>query len=194
MASCIPSLTNRRFHTNIYRPTHSIMLLFLASALCFEGAYTRISVTEFLDHVWNISSNGAHNVAAGEYFQDAPNNTCYVVREKGEAIITHNYTYYYVYGTKKEIALLTKQLEPLVDNETTIEEMHRDGCDISFVILKAEASEYQQSVFWINIVVWAIILAGVLTGLLLWHCDNYAKDPGNSLLFVTDGNRIVTGQ
>ena len=188
------SLPNRRFHTNIYRPTHSIMLLFLASALCFEGAYTRISVSDFLDLVWTISSNGDENVAASDYFKEPENCTRYLVREKGEAITTHNYTYYYVYGTKKEIALLTKQLEPIVDNETTIEEMHRDGCDISFVILKAEASQYQQSVFWINIVVWAIILAGVLTGLLLWHCDNYAKDPGNSLLFVTDGNRIVTGQ
>ena len=170
------------------------MFLLAAACLCFEGAYTRISVTEFLDHVWNINSDEAHNVAATDYFKEPPNNTCYVIREKGERIITHNYTYYYVYGTKKEIALLTKQFEPLIDNETTIEAMHSEGCEINFVILKAEASEYQQSVFWINIVVWAIILAGVLTGLLLWHCDNYAKDPGNSLLFVTDGNRIVTGQ
>ena len=170
------------------------MFLLAAACLCFEGAYTRISVSDFLDQVWTISSNGDENVAASDYFKDPENCTRYLVREKGEAITTHNYTYYYVYGTKKEIALLTKQLEPIVDNETTIEEMHRDGCDISFVILKAEASQYQQSVFWINIVVWAIILAGVLTGLLLWHCDNYAKDPGNSLLFVTDGNRIVTGQ
>ena len=93
------------------------MFLLAAACLCFEGAYTRISVTEFLDHVWNINSDEAHNVAATDYFKEPPNNTCYVIREKGERIITHNYTYYYVYGTKKEIALLTKQFEPLAEGE-----------------------------------------------------------------------------
>ena len=170
------------------------MFLFFGMSLCFQGAFTRISAGDFREMLWNMSSEEATNQDASTYFSAEIPKECFVVREKGEMITTHNYTYYYVYGTKAEIALLTKQIELITDNETTIEEMRDQGCNITFVIPKAEASEYQISVFWITLIVCIIGVAGLLTGFLLWHCDDYSKDPANSLLFVTDGNRIVTGQ
>ena len=168
------------------------MFWFVASALAWAPTYTRVSAAEFQQLVWKLKSGDKTNVAAAEYFAAPAAETYFVVREAGEVPTGWNSTFYYVYGTKEEIALLKEQTARVTDSETSMEDIPTGK--FVFARFEAEASEYQQSVFWINIVVWGMILSGVVTGLVLWACDGYAKDPANSLLFVTDGNRLVTGE
>lgn len=169
------------------------MFWFVASALAWAPTYTRVSVSEFEKMIWQMKAADVNHVSANQYFSAGGNQTYFVIREAGEIPTGWNSTFYYVYGTKAEIALLKEQTAVVTDNSTNIESLPA-GSNVVFARFEAEANEYQLSVFWINIVVWAMIIGGVVTGLTLWHTDGYAKDPANSLLFVTDGNRLVTGE
>lgn len=170
------------------------MFWFVATALAWAPTYTRVTVSEFEKMIWQMKAADVNHVSASDYFNTPANpETYFVVREAGEIPTGWNSTFYYVYGTKAEIALLKEQTAIVTDNETSMESFPT-GTKFVFARFEAESDQYQLSLFWINIIVWAMIIGGVATALTLWHTDGYAKDPANSLLFVTDGNRLVTGE
>ncbi|KAH0791633.1 hypothetical protein GPJ56_004480 [Histomonas meleagridis] len=122
------------------------------------------------------------------------NKTVYVMRDSGEREDGSNYTFYKVTGTTQELAELRASLNSIVDPVSNISQYADQGYTVKFFFLEKAASFSQMSTFWVNIVVWIIFIAAALSGYLIWHFDNYSKDPKNSLLFVTEGNRIVTGE
>jgi hypothetical protein len=161
----------------------------------YAPLYTRVTAANFSSILWNSVTNGtsAANLPLNTYTSILPNLT-YVVRSRGEKLSGWNYTYYYVYGTPAEIAALNATLTPLYNGSALVDPLVHNENNTAFVILQTEASDSQTMLFWANIVVWLLFLGFVAASLIVWHTDNYAKDPANSLLFVTDGNRIVTGE
>ena len=168
------------------------MFVLLGSVACFAPTFTHVTVSEFANQIWQQSAGDVTHVSLGKYSDGPANETYYVVRQGGELPTGWNYTYYYVSGTKEEIAILNTSLSVVLDEATNISSL--PTANVVFLMLKPKASDNQASLFWINIIVWLFLIGGALTALLLWHCDNYAKDPANSLLFVTDGSRIVSGE
>jgi len=168
------------------------MWLLLGATWALAPNYTRITVPAFLENVWKSGGAEGPNANATEYFE-RKGLTYYVQRTAGEVPTGWNTTFYYVYGTKEEIAALKATADPVIDANMSIADATTKGT-VLFVIFKEVSSLDQLSIFWINVVAWLIILAALLTGFTLWAKDDYAKNPANSLLFVTDGNRIATGE
>ena len=156
-------------------------------------SYTTISVSEFYQNQFqlNTQSNTSYALNSSLYNES---KTVYVIRETGEREDGSNYTFYKVTGTTQELAELKAALNLITDPTSNISDYVDQGYTINFLVLEKEASFSQMSTFWVNIVVWIIFIAAALSGYLIWHFDNYSKDPRNSLLFVTEGNRIVTGE
>jgi hypothetical protein len=184
-------------------------LFALGSSQTWAANYTRRTAAEFSKGLWaNISLDNYNpdkdspappaSLSLDDYNADSDrvSKYCYVVRSAGEPTSGWNYTYFYVTGTKQEIAELNASIASIFNNREEIGDCEKENgsAPVAFVILKAEASEAQVMTFWVNIVVWVIFIGFALAAFLLWHSDNYAKDPLYSLLFVTDGNRLVTGE
>jgi hypothetical protein len=174
------------------------MLAVLAAlSSCYEALYSKISVSDFNSKIWEDAANtSASNVLVNDYV-DASRNGCFVVRDPGENIpYNSSYLYYHVVGTPKEIAeakMLANATSGWKWTKLDHPDSHRCG-NISIVRFDSEASYIQLSTFWISLIPSLLVVGAMLTAFLLWHFDPYAKDPVNSLLFVTDGNRIVTGE
>jgi hypothetical protein len=159
-------------------------------------SYDRRTAASFSQLLWDVTSgNSTGHVNLTQYLAQNVTllNSTYVVRDKGDKITIGTSKYYYVYGTPEEIAALNATLKPIYRNSTVFPIVAPSDTNV-FVILKVEASNSQTMLFWVNIVVWILFLGFVISAITLWHSDNYAKDPANSLLFVTDGNRLVTGE
>jgi hypothetical protein len=116
-------------------------------------------------------------------------NITLVFREAGDGETGVNF--WQVYGRPKQIAELKAAFDPVLTNASIANESFSD---YAFVVFKSEADWYDLSTFWVTIVVVIIFLSFVIAAFVVWHCDDYSKDPQNSLLFVTEGNRIVTGE
>lgn len=65
---------------------------------------------------------------------------------------------------------------------------------VSFHKQRKEATYSQQGLLFIPIIAIVILLAAALYAIIMWLRDDYAHDPANSLLFVTEGSRIISGQ
>jgi hypothetical protein len=173
-------------------------LVILGSSATFAPNYTRTTVAAFSTALWaNISNTPAASLTLDQYQSGtgaAVPGYCYVVRSDGEPTSGWNYTYYYVTGTKAEIAALNASITPILNATEEIRDCVNRNASVAFVILKSVASEDQTMTFWVNIVVWILFIGFAVSAFLIWHTDNYPKDPRNSLLFVTDGNRLVTGE
>jgi hypothetical protein len=168
-----------------------MLWLLSAFAVCDVPTYTRINASSFLDLIWRSNGDSSANVPADAYSHD--NGTFFVVRAPGDTNTGSNYTFYYVAGTPQEIAAVKAVLPAPVVN-LTIENATAAGAKVYFVLFANEPSFNQLSTFWVSLVVVILGLVFAIGSIVIWGTDNYAKDPANSLLFVTDGNRIVTGE
>jgi hypothetical protein len=171
-------------------------MLALLAALCawYEALYKTISVSDFASIIWKdaIDNGTALNVQLADYLGFAAKGY-FVIPDAGDNIpFSHNYTYYRITGTPKEIAEARKLANPIQGPNGTAP--LPEGRKVYIVRFVKEASYTQLSTFWVTLVISLLVVGAMLTAFLLWHCDPYAKDPANSLLFVTDGNRIVTGE
>lgn len=169
-----------------------MLFLFVSLTLSKNApSYTTITASKFMQMQFEINSgkNDTYSVKADSY--NVNNDHHYVLRDKGDNETGIDYTFYRILGTAEEIAILKSNFQMINDSETNISDLTGN---ISFIVLEKSASYYQMSTFWVNIVVWIIFIAFALGGYLIWHCDDYSKDPNNSLLFVTEGNRIVSGE
>jgi hypothetical protein len=171
-------------------------MLALLAALCawYEPLYKTISVSDFASIIWkDATGNGTDlNVQLTEYLGAAPRGY-FVIPDAGDNIpFNHNYSYYRITGTPKEIAEARNLANPIHEPNGTVP-LPKDRT-VYVVRFVKEASYTQLSTFWVTLVISLLVVGAMLTAFLLWHCDPYAKDPANSLLFVTDGNRIVTGE
>lgn len=173
------------------------MCFLLACALCLcdelpsEPHYLNVDVNSFLrDIVNNTFGEVQPSMSLSDYinkFED-PGDYQYVFREKGDIETGQNRIFYRVIGTPAEIEKLNAfvsyaQLPVNASTDKTI-----------FVMLTKRADYYQLSTFWVTIICVIIFLAAAITAYTLWHCDRYDLDPNNSLLFVTEGSRIVNGE
>lgn len=116
----------------------------------------------------------------------------FVIRQRGDVESGEGYKFYNVKGTKEQIAALrasNENNELSDENVTTLNETNR----VIFIELTNEATYAQEAVFWVVIVTFVIFIGFVLSSLIIWHTDRYDLDPANSLLFVTEGNTIVSG-
>lgn len=134
--------------------------------------------------------NGTEPVKASELTSEKFGKY-FIVREQGDTATGDNYTFYDVSGTKEEMAafIAAAKMMPNISNEIK----NLTGKEIVFVQFTNEATYKQEAVFWVVIVTFIIFIGGVLSSLILWHTDRYDLDPANSLLFVTEGNTIVSG-
>ena len=115
----------------------------------------------------------------------------FIVREQGDITTGDNYTFYDVSGTKEEMAAFIAAAKMMPNINKEIKDL--TGKEIVFVQFTNEATYKQEAVFWVVIVTFIIFIGGVLSSLILWHTDRYDLDTANSLLFVTEGNTIVSG-
>jgi hypothetical protein len=152
-------------------------------------AYTTISASDFSSLVWNL--NGSANFGAASYVNRE--NFSFVVREPGEPTTGYNHTFYRVIGTPAEIAGVDAAAIRIYDDSTDIANWTTDT-PYAFIVFVKQPSFDQMSTFWVTLIVVIVGLVFFLGSLLIWGTDEYAKDPVNSLLFVTDGNRLVTGE
>lgn len=173
------------------------MCFLLACALCLcdelpsEPHYINIDVDRFLlDIVNNTFGEQNPSMSLKNYIGtfDKPGEYQYVFREKGNIETGQNRIFYRVIGTPAEI----EKLNAFVAYATVSVNVSDDKT--IFVMLTKRANYYQLSTFWVTIICIIIFLAAAITAYTLWHCDRYDLDPNNSLLFVTEGSRIVNGE
>ncbi|KAH0792563.1 hypothetical protein GPJ56_003548 [Histomonas meleagridis] len=169
-----------------------MLTVFLYLASLTAPKYITISVSDFYQMEYEMNTQGTSYAVEPSNYNI--NKTVYVMRESGEREDGSNYTSYKVTGTTQELAELRASLNLISDPISNISDYTQQGYTVKFIFLEKAASFSQMSTFWVNIVVWIIFIAAALSGYLIWHFDNYSKDPRNSLLFVTEGNRIVTGE
>jgi len=164
-----------------------MLACFLALSACTEPRYVPYPAADFYSFLLNGDPEGkAKNLALDTYVKN-PSMT-FVVKESGVPLPDVNVTQYYsVTGTPKEIAVLQALVTPVNATDD-------DQAPIYVVRWAKAPSNVQMSTFWVNIVVWIMFIGATLSAFLIWHCDDYGKDPLNSLLFVTDGSRIVNGE
>ena len=153
------------------------------------------STTELLDEMYQ-NALGETSIRANDYVKDLPQERYYVLRQIGDREGGTGYTYYDVQGTPQEIAETKSMLKDMQTRNDTLSDILASNVpreNIVFVQFTNKASYYQVAVFWVVIVSFIIFIGGVASGLLIWHFDRYDLDPDNALLFVTEGNSIVTG-
>jgi hypothetical protein len=167
------------------------LFLFVAGVLCHAPRYERINVSQFRLRLQVF--NGSTTI--DEYKKEEKEKPYLIFRDPGDmenmGPETENLSIYWeVYGQPKEIEALKANF--LHEEGHTVNTSH--PLDYRFVVLKSEADWHQLSTFWVTLIVFLIFIGFAASALILWHCDKYSKDPQNSLLFVTEGNRIVTGE
>lgn len=117
----------------------------------------------------------------------------FVVREIGDNETGDGYQFYDVSGTKEQLAAFKASAQYMTRiDDKNISDIN-DSKEIVFVQFTNEATYAQEAVFWVVIVTFVIFIGFVLSSLIIWHTDRYDLDPANSLLFVTEGNTIVSG-
>jgi hypothetical protein len=164
-----------------------MLAVLLAVVSGLAPTYIPISAKDFLSLVWGL--NQTANFSPDDYINQPA--ASYIVREAGEPTTGYNETFYRVSGTPAEVAQLSSFVTPIYDTDTNISDLTPP---YAFVVLVKEPSFNQMSTFWVTVIVVIVGLVFFIGSLLIWGTDEYAKDPVNSLLFVTDGNRIVTGE
>lgn len=120
-------------------------------------------------------------------------NIAFVLRETGDIESGDGYTFYDVSGTKEQLAAFQASAQYMQKYDDTLNTSFNNSHEVIFVQFTREATYAQEAVFWVVIVTFVIFIGFVLSSLILWHTDRYDLDPANSLLFVTEGNTIVSG-
>lgn len=169
------------------------LLFFTTSILSAQPTIQSIPISQLYEIMYKDSN--LTSVQTVDDFISATINkpTYFVYREQGDTIVGDNFTWYDAYGTPQEVNdfMTVAQGTPQQEGKS-VRELAENG-NVIFIRITKSATYAQEAVFWVVIVFFIIFIGGVTSSLLIWHLDRYDLDPANSLLYVTEGNLIVSG-
>ncbi|OHT12542.1 hypothetical protein TRFO_17592 [Tritrichomonas foetus] len=154
--------------------------------------YTTVSVANAYEFMY--STNNWTDTITAEQYSKVP-NSYFILRQPGDLDDGFGADgFFEITGTPQEIAEFRANAAVMTQvTNKTFQQLKSEGSSVYVVELKKSATYAQAATFWVTIVFFIIFIGGVASGLLIWHYDRYDLDPANSLLFVTEGNLIVSG-
>lgn len=153
------------------------MFFLFYSVLVASGNVTEYRYEQFLE---NVLFGGKHDI-------DTYKKQYYIQLRQPADRDMSNYSYYIVYADANQYQLFSKIATPV--NETS-------GDDVIYVQLEQSKPKPPISLvgnFWFPF--FSCMFAGLslFAAYILWVKDDYTNAPENSLIFATEGQKLVSG-
>ena len=140
------------------------------------------TVSEFEQMVARDSLNGKNSLSLSDYLKPGKRYILASLDKQNSDVIV-------VRGSESEISYLQRAY-------ITEAASSEDSQETQLVALEADptqSDDMKVAEFWDILIIAIVFVGAAVFSYLFWHCDKYDQDPQNSLLFATEGTRIVSG-
>ena len=168
-------------------------MFFFFAIKSFSYNLPAIDYETLVQYYWgNHTNRGISNFANTKFILNLTQPS-----DRGESDIATQIVYMTPSQKKfvEQNTVIPETLEGIDDDQIwriKIVEKHRRAKMAQYVE-NGSANRYDVMTFWVPFVVCILTGLTLLGAYLMWSCDKYENDPVNSLMFATEGQKLVRG-